>query len=353
MQLALLWHAACMQDVVLGSAVVPDLPAPCHSPAAPRLQVSPQDCTGCDLCTHACPDKCLTGKPLAAMQQQEVSTRRQQPRMEAEAAWHAAALRSRIPPARWPRLPLLMPHINPPTLPIHRARTGTSTAACLPGKRWRCTCCNAPIRVLRGWCCPRRRSPAAQGTSAAIMNHAHSNPYHSTPCSGDLFAKDTVRGSQFQTPLMEFSGACEGCGETPYVKLLTQVGGVGTDVCRCVAGVCSCAPGWLCVAGGGRLQLGVWSGSGCRAAAWFTWPHPACFLPAPVPRRCLARACWWPTPRAAAASGAAPPLPTPTPATPRALAPPGPTPCLRTTRRWGDQQEDGSSGCSAEQRVQC
>jgi hypothetical protein len=27
-----------------------------------------------------------------------------------------------------------------------------------------------------------------------------------------------VRGSQFQQPLMEFSGACEGCGETPYVK---------------------------------------------------------------------------------------------------------------------------------------
>lgn len=41
--------------------------------------------------------------------------------------------------------------------------------------------------------------------------------------SGDLFAKETVRGSQFQQPLMEFSGACEGCGETPYVKLLTQV----------------------------------------------------------------------------------------------------------------------------------
>ena len=42
---------------------------------------------------------------------------------------------------------------------------------------------------------------------------------------GELFAKDTVRGSQFQPPLMEFSGACEGCGETPYVKLLTQLFG--------------------------------------------------------------------------------------------------------------------------------
>eukprot|EP01062_Namystynia_karyoxenos_P065528 TRINITY_DN5917_c0_g1_i1.p1 TRINITY_DN5917_c0_g1~~TRINITY_DN5917_c0_g1_i1.p1 ORF type:complete len:2055 (+),score=809.41 TRINITY_DN5917_c0_g1_i1:120-6284(+) len=35
----------------------------------------------------------------------------------------------------------------------------------------------------------------------------------------------TVKGSQFTTPLLEFSGACPGCGETPYVKLLTQLYG--------------------------------------------------------------------------------------------------------------------------------
>ncbi|MCF7687084.1 MAG: pyruvate:ferredoxin (flavodoxin) oxidoreductase [Cephaloticoccus sp.] len=35
----------------------------------------------------------------------------------------------------------------------------------------------------------------------------------------------TVKGTQFMTPLMEFSGACAGCGETPYVKLLTQLVG--------------------------------------------------------------------------------------------------------------------------------
>ena len=37
--------------------------------------------------------------------------------------------------------------------------------------------------------------------------------------------KFTVRGSQFQRPLMEFSGACAGCGETPYMKLMTQLFG--------------------------------------------------------------------------------------------------------------------------------
>ena len=38
-------------------------------------------------------------------------------------------------------------------------------------------------------------------------------------------SKETVKGSQFETPLLEFSGACAGCGETPYVKLVTQLVG--------------------------------------------------------------------------------------------------------------------------------
>ncbi len=37
--------------------------------------------------------------------------------------------------------------------------------------------------------------------------------------------KETVKGSQMRKPLFEFSGACAGCGETPYVKLLTQLFG--------------------------------------------------------------------------------------------------------------------------------
>ena len=39
------------------------------------------------------------------------------------------------------------------------------------------------------------------------------------------FKADTVKGSQFKTPLLEFSGACAGCGETPYAKLVTQLFG--------------------------------------------------------------------------------------------------------------------------------
>ena len=40
--------------------------------------------------------------------------------------------------------------------------------------------------------------------------------------SGDKF---TLKGSQFRQPLLEFNGACAGCGETPYAKLLTQLFG--------------------------------------------------------------------------------------------------------------------------------
>lgn len=39
------------------------------------------------------------------------------------------------------------------------------------------------------------------------------------------FKESSVKGSQFKQPLLEFSGACAGCGETPYVKLITQLYG--------------------------------------------------------------------------------------------------------------------------------
>ncbi len=41
----------------------------------------------------------------------------------------------------------------------------------------------------------------------------------------DKFKEASVKGSQFKKPLLEFSGACAGCGETPYAKLITQLFG--------------------------------------------------------------------------------------------------------------------------------
>ncbi|MGD8522828.1 MAG: pyruvate:ferredoxin (flavodoxin) oxidoreductase [Desulfobacterales bacterium] len=54
-------------------------------------------------------------------------------------------------------------------------------------------------------------------------------PFHEfsveLPVRDDLTKRTSVKGSQFCQPLLEFSGACAGCGETPYAKLLTQLFG--------------------------------------------------------------------------------------------------------------------------------
>lgn len=45
------------------------------------------------------------------------------------------------------------------------------------------------------------------------------------PVENTIFKRNTVKGSQFYPPLFEFSYACSGCGETPYIKVLTQLFG--------------------------------------------------------------------------------------------------------------------------------
>jgi pyruvate-ferredoxin/flavodoxin oxidoreductase len=49
--------------------------------------------------------------------------------------------------------------------------------------------------------------------------------FETLPVRDDLVGRTTVKGSQFCQPLLEFSGACAGCGETPYAKLITQLFG--------------------------------------------------------------------------------------------------------------------------------
>jgi pyruvate-ferredoxin/flavodoxin oxidoreductase len=60
-----------------------------------------------------------------------------------------------------------------------------------------------------------------QSTKQVPLEHY----FESLPIRDDLAKRTTVKGSQFYQPLMEFSGACAGCGETPYVKVLTQLFG--------------------------------------------------------------------------------------------------------------------------------
>ena len=78
--------------------------------------------------------------------------------------------------------------------------------------------------------------PGKKGAKALAMENLEANmgeqkyfDYGVTlPVKEDVIAKfkeTTVKGSQFKQPLLEFSGACAGCGETPYAKLITQLFG--------------------------------------------------------------------------------------------------------------------------------
>ena len=64
--------------------------------------------------------------------------------------------------------------------------------------------------------------PLATQTEVELVNYNFSL---TVPFKESLGKRESVKGSQFYQPLLEFSGACSGCGETPYVKVLTQLFG--------------------------------------------------------------------------------------------------------------------------------
>jgi len=75
--------------------------------------------------------------------------------------------------------------------------------------------------------CPAKKpalimKPFATQIEKQVPNHQYSE---TIPTREHLAKRHTVKGSQFYQPLLEFSGACAGCGETPYAKLLTQLFG--------------------------------------------------------------------------------------------------------------------------------
>lgn len=75
--------------------------------------------------------------------------------------------------------------------------------------------------------CPAKRKALEMRPieSQSEIQEINRKYFESLPERSDLVKRDTVKGSQFRKPLLEFSGACAGCGETAYVKLLTQLFG--------------------------------------------------------------------------------------------------------------------------------
>ncbi|HEX5616165.1 MAG TPA: pyruvate:ferredoxin (flavodoxin) oxidoreductase, partial [Acidimicrobiia bacterium] len=127
-----------------------------------------------------------------------------------------------------------------------------------------CTGCGMCVEV-----CPahskeavrRRAIEMAPRVEHAERERARFATFLTIPEPDPTLAKaTTVRGTQLRTPLFEFSGACAGCGETPYVKLLTQL--FGDRVL--VANATGCSSIY-----GGNLPTTPWTaGADGRGPAW-------------------------------------------------------------------------------------
>jgi len=89
-----------------------------------------------------------------------------------------------------------------------------------------CTGCGACANVCPGFKGAKALTMVPQADGA--YQQAGFDYAVTLPEKEDVIAKfkaETVKGSQFKQPLFEFSGACAGCGETPYAKLITQLFG--------------------------------------------------------------------------------------------------------------------------------
>jgi pyruvate-ferredoxin/flavodoxin oxidoreductase len=75
--------------------------------------------------------------------------------------------------------------------------------------------------------CPTQALEMSLASTERERGEGENNKFFSSLPQDNLgtFKLNTVKGSQFKTPLLEFSGACAGCGETAYVKLITQLFG--------------------------------------------------------------------------------------------------------------------------------
>ncbi len=107
-----------------------------------------------------------------------------------------------------------------------------------------CNGCGSCVEV-----CPAKDTALEMRPSAEERAQADQWKFSlSLSCKPNPLDKFSVQGSQFEQPLLEFSGACAGCGETPYMKLLTQLFGDrmyvanATGCTQAWGAACPCVP---------------------------------------------------------------------------------------------------------------
>jgi pyruvate-ferredoxin/flavodoxin oxidoreductase len=147
---------------------------------------NPENCIQCNFCSYVCPHACI--RPVA---------------MTEEEAAKAPEGSLKVPMTGMPGYQFVM------------------SVSVLD-----CTGCGSCVNV-----CPGKKGNKAltlQSLESQLPSQDMFNYGTSLDTKPEVIAKfkeTTVKGSQFKQPLLEFSGACAGCGETPYAKLATQLFG--------------------------------------------------------------------------------------------------------------------------------
>lgn len=145
----------------------------------------PEICLQCNLCAYVCPHACI--RPLA---------------MTADTAAHAPEGAKTV------------------------AMKGTDKTFAISISVLDCTGCGSCVHV-----CPEVKGNKALSMDLLVNQLETQRMFDYGMTLDDpediieKYKESTVKGSQFKKPLMEFSGACAGCGETPYAKLVTQLFG--------------------------------------------------------------------------------------------------------------------------------
>ncbi len=144
---------------------------------------NPENCIQCNFCSYVCPHAVI--RPIAIKEDE---------------------------------VPEGLPTTNMTGMPGYKFAIVTSALDC--------TGCGSCVSV-----CPGKKGSKALSMVAlddAMEEQKYFDLAYKYTDNEEVLAKfkpETVKGSQFKQPLLEFSGACPGCGETPYAKLITQLFG--------------------------------------------------------------------------------------------------------------------------------